>query len=169
MMLQPKIYVACLAAYNNGYLHGRWIDADNDLDVIKDEISQMLKTSPVEDAEEYAIHDYEDFGGYQLGEYEGIEHTHELASFITEHGELGAELLNDYDIEEAERYLQEQYAGCYSSTSEFAEQLTEETTEIPSHLAFYIDYEKMARDMEYSGDIFTIETAFDEIHVFWAS
>ena len=25
---QPRIYVACLAAYNNGYLHGAWIDAD---------------------------------------------------------------------------------------------------------------------------------------------
>ena len=24
----PRIYVACLAAYNNGYLHGAWIDAD---------------------------------------------------------------------------------------------------------------------------------------------
>lgn len=24
----PRIYVACLAAYNNGHLHGRWIDAD---------------------------------------------------------------------------------------------------------------------------------------------
>ena len=24
---QPRIYVACLAAYNNGCLHGRWIDA----------------------------------------------------------------------------------------------------------------------------------------------
>ena len=23
----PRIYVACLAAYNNGRLHGRWIDA----------------------------------------------------------------------------------------------------------------------------------------------
>ena len=22
----PRIYVACLAAYNNGCLHGRWID-----------------------------------------------------------------------------------------------------------------------------------------------
>ena len=24
---RPRIYVACLAAYNNGCLHGRWIDA----------------------------------------------------------------------------------------------------------------------------------------------
>ena len=25
---KPRIYVACLAAYNNGILHGVWIDAD---------------------------------------------------------------------------------------------------------------------------------------------
>lgn len=25
--LKPSIYVACLAAYNNGYLHGMWLDA----------------------------------------------------------------------------------------------------------------------------------------------
>jgi antirestriction protein len=53
----PRIYVACLAAYNNGYLHGAWIDADQDTDQIRDEIAAMLARSPVEDVEEYAIHD----------------------------------------------------------------------------------------------------------------
>ena len=24
---QPRIYAACLAAYNNGILHGEWIEA----------------------------------------------------------------------------------------------------------------------------------------------
>ena len=38
----PRIYVACLAAYNNGYLHGAWIDADQDVDEIRDEIATML-------------------------------------------------------------------------------------------------------------------------------
>ena len=55
----PRIYVACLAAYNNGYLHGDWIDADQDVDEIRDEIATMLARSPIEHAEEYAIHDYE--------------------------------------------------------------------------------------------------------------
>lgn len=27
-MDKPEIYVACLASYNNGYLHGQWIDAN---------------------------------------------------------------------------------------------------------------------------------------------
>ena len=30
-MENPSIYVADLAAYNNGYLHGVWIDATQEL------------------------------------------------------------------------------------------------------------------------------------------
>ena len=30
----PRIYVACLAAYNGGTLHGEWIDADQSADDI---------------------------------------------------------------------------------------------------------------------------------------
>ena len=32
--ITPKIYVACLAAYNNGHLHGEWIDATQDVTVL---------------------------------------------------------------------------------------------------------------------------------------
>ena len=66
-----NIYVACLAAYNNGKLHGCWIDATQELDDIQDQINSMLVSSPEEDAEEYAIHDYEGFGSYSLGELKG--------------------------------------------------------------------------------------------------
>lgn len=52
-----RIYVACPAAYNNGILHGCWIDADQDVDGIWSGINAMLKSSPIAGAEEYAIHD----------------------------------------------------------------------------------------------------------------
>lgn len=42
-----------------------------------------------------------------------------------------------------------------------------DTTEISKSLAFYIDYEKMGRDLELGGDIFTIDTGYKEIHIFW--
>jgi hypothetical protein len=47
------------------------------------------------------------------------------------------------------------------------EEFTTETTEIPESLTYYIDYEKMGRDMELSCDIFTIETSHNEVHIFW--
>lgn len=41
-----RIYVACLASYNAGILHGRWIDASSDPDAMQGEIDAMLCASP---------------------------------------------------------------------------------------------------------------------------
>ncbi|GAA6614928.1 antirestriction protein ArdA [Scytonema sp. NUACC26] len=41
----PQIYIACLASYNAGYLHGEWVDANQDVDAIREEISKILATS----------------------------------------------------------------------------------------------------------------------------
>jgi len=163
----PRIYVACLAAYNAGILHGQWIDATQEIDDIWNELREMLKSSPVPDAEEWAIHDYDNFGGIGLGEYESIEHVHEIAEFIEEHGKLGAALLNNFceDLDEAKQAI-ENCIGCYRSLEDYAISWLEETTEIPKHLEFYIDYEAMARDMEMNGDVFTLETGFEKVHVF---
>jgi antirestriction protein len=168
MSEEIRIYVACLAAYNNGKLHGVWIDATDDIDDIQDQINEMLESSPEEDAEEWAIHDYEGYGSYRLSEYEGIQSAYEIACFIEEHGEVGAELLSHFStIDEAKKAFEENYAGCHESVADFAEELTTDTTEIPESLAFYIDYEKMGRDLELGGDIFTIETGYREVHIFW--
>jgi hypothetical protein len=32
--LEPRIYVACLAAYNSGWLHGAWIEVGDDADAV---------------------------------------------------------------------------------------------------------------------------------------
>jgi antirestriction protein ArdA len=79
MSTEIRIYVTDLAAYNNGKLHGVWINVTDDLDDIQEQINKMLASSPEGFAEEYAIHDYEGFDGYSLGEYEGIEAAHEIA------------------------------------------------------------------------------------------
>ncbi|TVZ39756.1 antirestriction protein [Alteromonadaceae bacterium 2753L.S.0a.02] len=169
-MCEPRIYVADLAAYNNGKLHGVWIDASLDLEDIQDAVLKMLKSSPEPDAEEWAIHDFEGFGSHRLSEYDSFERVSELAQFIEEHEELGAELISHFcgDIEEARKAIEEQYAGCHKSVADFAEELTEGTTEIPESLARYIDYKAMAYDLEVSGDIFTLELAFEEVHIFWS-
>ncbi|MGK5627021.1 antirestriction protein ArdA [Streptomyces sp. URMC 123] len=74
-----QIYAACLASYNLGIRHGEWIDATQDPDSIRREIQLMLAASPIPGAEEYAIHDYDDFGGIKLGEYEEIDDLHLIA------------------------------------------------------------------------------------------
>ena len=166
--LTPKIYVACLAAYNAGILHGAWIDANQDIDQLWNEVNEMLAASPEEGAEEWAIHDFEDFGSLRLSEYEGIESVQEIAEFIGEYDELGAELLSHFcgDLSAAQTAQENHYVGCYSSVSDYAQELTEEITEIPENLTFYIDYESMGRDME-MNDVFTITTRHSEVHIFW--
>ena len=91
--METRIYVADLAAYNAGHLHGEWIDATEDPDDIQIKIDVMLKRSPIFGAEEYAIHDFEGFEGYRLGEYDGIQKAHDVAVFIAEHGMLGVAVL----------------------------------------------------------------------------
>lgn len=167
-MSEIRIYVACLAAYNSGVLHGRWIDATQGESGIWDDVNATLKASPEENAEEWAIHDYEGFEGVQISEYEGFESVCEIAKFIEEHGRLGGQLLaHCHTIEEAKTALEDNYCGEYESVSDYAEQLTQETILIPDNLRFYIDYEKMGRDLEIN-DIFTVETAHREVHVFWS-
>jgi antirestriction protein len=170
MCEEIRIYVADLAAYNNGKLHGVWINACLDLDEIQEQINIMLSNSPEVFAEEYAIHDYEGFDGYELSEYAGIKTAHEIACFIAEYPDLAGALLCHFggSIEEARQAIEDNYAGCYSSLADYAEELTDNINQIPDNIAFYIDYERMGRDMELSGDIYTIATAYDEIHVFWS-
>ncbi|XOV77470.1 MAG: antirestriction protein ArdA [Aestuariibacter sp.] len=162
-----QIYVADLAAYNAGYLHGVWIDATLSTDDIQNEIQAMLAKSPVSDAEEYAIHDYEGFEGVSLSEWEGLDSVHQMANFIEEHGALAAGLINHFDdVDTAIKAIDDGYHGCYESLADYAQQVTEDCTTIPQHLQYYIDYESMARDWDMSGDIFTIELVHDELHVF---
>ncbi|QSR22075.1 antirestriction protein ArdA [Hyphomonas sp. KY3] len=164
-----RIYVACLAAYNNGCLHGRWIDATSP-DEIMDSVRAMLAASPIPDAEEWAIHDYEGFEGANLSEYASFETVCDLADFIEEHGELGAKVLAHFgdDLTEA-RAAFEEYAGEYLSAADFAEQLHEDTgTEIPESLRYYIDWQALVRDMALNGEIMVFQTGFDEVHIFWS-
>ena len=166
----PRIYVACLASYNARILHGEWIDLDQDIDDIWKEIRNMLASSPEECAEEWAIHDYEGFGTLRISEYEGIETVHQYAEFILEHEETGTLLLSEFcgDLEHSRNIL-ENYIGCYSSLADYAQELIEETTQIPENLSFYIDYEAMARDMKLNGEIIELEESFEKVHLFYNS
>ena len=165
----PRIYVADLAAYNSGMLHGVWIDATQELESIQEQIQAMLAYSPTKNSEEYAIHDFENFGSYRVGEFEGIESVHEVASFIAGYPQYGAELLDYFGtVDEARKTAEEKYCGCYKSVADYAEEMTEQTSEIPQHLAPYIDYASMARDWEMSGDLLTFETSFEEVHIFYS-
>jgi antirestriction protein len=168
----PRIYVACLSAYNAGILHGAWVDANQDPEDIHQEIQEMLAESPEPSPEEWALHDFEHFGSFHLAEYDDIETVSALARLIDEFGEMVASTVWGHvagDADEARRLLEECYQGAWDSLEAWAEDLLESTGEldqVPEHLRPYIDVEAYARDLELNGDVFTVEDGIS-IHVFW--
>jgi antirestriction protein len=166
----PRIYVACLAAYNNGMLHGAWIDATADAWAMWAQVEAMLSRSPMPDAEEHAIHDYEGFAGVRIEEYTDLETVAQITAFLSQHGALGAAVIEHYcgDLDEAREALEERYLGSYASLADYMQDITEEATTIPTMLRYYIDWQAMARDAEMSGDVITIQTGYEQTHVFAA-
>lgn len=167
----PTIYVACLAAYNNGYLHGIWINAIEDVKVIYKKIYQMLSESPVANydaCEEWAIHDYENFYDLRIDEYAGIEQVHAFAEFISKHGELGAKLLSHYEgfLEEAKQAINDHYHGEWDEEIEFIRAFFYECygSEIPDNISCYLDYNLICRDF-FITDFFSISSGGKK-HIF---
>jgi len=185
----PRIYVACLASYNAGILHGAWIDADRDAEEIMEEIRVILRSSPepnvlvdcpecegagceeckdgkVPSSEEWAIHDYEGFGGVQIAEYQGIEEVADLAAKIAEYGEAYACYVDHEGIDHATvEGFEEAYCGEWDSEQDYAEYLFDECYEVPDYLQFYIDYEKFARDI-FIGDNYSLQGPSGQLHIF---
>ena len=161
-----RIYVASLSDYNDGRLHGRWLDADQGAETLSAAVNRMLTSSPMPGAEEFAIHDYEGFGPIRLDEYEPLETVSRLARGIAEHGEAFAHwvALNDMRDELAFQQFEDAYLGCFESLEAYAQELLDDLgyedsfeAVVPGFLQPYvkIDVEGFARDLELSGDVAT--------------
>jgi len=165
---EPKIWVASLTDYNNGILHGAWLDASRDPAEIHGDIQVMLAASPTtastgEAAEEWAIHDYEDFGQFRLGEYDSIELVCRIAGGIAEHGLAFAGYAEALDgDEDTLGAFTDAYLGHYPSVEVYAEELVDDLgyqqlidAAVPQSLQPYvrIDTAALGRDMELGGDI----------------
>ena len=154
-MTTPRIYVACLAAYNAGRLHGEWIDADQDVDAVWAEIEAMLAASPEPGAEEWAIHDYEGFGPLRLSEYESIERVVAIARGIAEHGPAFAAWM-DYDNSRDPTDVtafEDAYRGEWPSLRDYAEDWAESTglddlAEKCGSPYIHVDIDLLERDLE---------------------
>ena len=75
----PSIYIASLADYNAGRLHGCWIDARMSVEEMQRLVAELLDSSIGPAAEEWAIHDYEGFGDATIDTHDSLEEVHELA------------------------------------------------------------------------------------------
>ena len=147
-MTTLNIYVADLAAYNAGHLHGEWIDLDEHLydpELVHETIQKILSSSPVPHAEEFAIHDSEGFAG-SISEYSSIEEVCELAGFIAEHEDAArASLALGGDLAEARERIENGYQAV-ESLAEFAQEYVDDMgLELPSFI--HVDWESTGRDL----------------------
>lgn len=169
---RAQIYIACLSAYNNGFLHGAWIDASEGLDHVQERIKEILASSPVaseEECEEWAIHDYQGFGNYKVDEWHDLEELCEIAEFLREQKHFPSDvvswLIDDYGIEGAKTRMEEEYIGEFNDDSDLAYHLAHETgllEGVSDTISMYFDYAAYGRDLDTSGDVVSFSG-----HYFW--
>jgi antirestriction protein len=169
--VSPRIYVACLAAYNNGVLHGTWIDADQGQDVIHSAVQRMLAASPIPGAEEWAIHDYEGFGTLRLSEWESFERVAAIAAGIAEHGSsFAAWVANDGSRDPTDHQaFCDAYRGEWDSLTDYAAEYAETVglydavDQIDSPYVM-VNIDLLERDLEI--DLYTVESDHGTLYVF---
>jgi antirestriction protein len=160
----PRIYVASLSDYNEGRLHGVWLDAAQDVPTLESVVTAMLAESATPDAEEYAIHDFENFGPLRLGEYESLATVSKVALGITEHGPgfaHYASLVGTGDLERLDHF-EDAYFGHFDSLEEYAASVVDDLgyfddidRSIPESFRPYVSFDVglFAHDLEISGDV----------------
>lgn len=158
--MEINIYVADLAAYNDGELVGKWVS----LPVDEEKLNEVINELTHDGQHDYAIHDWEAPTGVQIGEYSNPWELNELAERI--------QALNSYEqddleyivqavdggIEEALDVLENGeyriYHDCWNM-KDVAEVVMDETgmlSEIPEHLQYFFDFEGYGRLLETSGN-----------------
>jgi len=161
----PKIYVACLASYNQGMLHGDWIDLTDckEFNDLQQKVDQIIKSSKAFGAEEVAIHDYDNF--LDLGEYPDFQKLFEVYQAIN-NSEIDNAILYahiernfgvDYFLENPDQILQieDSYVGDWQDFKEYAEHYAYEVDEfqsIPEHMQHWFDWESYSQDLSYNHD-----------------
>ena len=155
--MEFRIYVASLSDYNNGILHGTWIDVIGlDEDALQEEINEMLEKSPTaaetgEGAEEWAIHDTD---GVDVSEHESLEDLVKIGEGIEKYGEafmVGYSHVFGEDIDEALDNFEDAYVGECNNFLDYATEWFDEVylPDVPQSVRYYIDYESFARNLEH--------------------
>lgn len=167
----PRIYVACLAAYNNGILHGAWIDADQSADELHEDVKKMLAASPEPGAEEWAIHDFEGFGELRLSEWDSFERVSVIATGIAEHGPAFSAWLS-YDPEREPidaSAFEDAYRGEWDSLRKYAEDFADEiglydAADKSGSSYVVVDIDMLTRDLDI--ELYIVESDHGTIYVF---
>jgi antirestriction protein len=169
---RPRIWAGSLADYNNGVLHGEWIEAAQDEAELRSDIDAVLARSPTaaetgQPSEEWGIFDHDGFGTLQIDQYADLGYVARVAQGIQEHGEAFAAWASLVDDEAALDDFDEAYLGQFDSLAAYAEEvfddlgITRQLDELlPELFRRYvsIDAEAFGQDMWLSGEIAVVQS-----------
>jgi antirestriction protein len=176
----PRIWVASLSDYNNGILHGAWIEAARDEEELQADITAMLADSPWtgrtgEPAEEWAIHDQEGFGALRFDEHKKLRWISLVAKGIAQHGLAFAAYAEVVEEEELLASFDQDYLGHYDTLHAYLEQTINDLgydrildEVVPPKLRPYvkIDIAATARDLQFSGDLHVLAATHGGVWIF---
>ena len=118
----PQVFVGCLAAYNDGEIHGAWVEA-TDEEELNTNIRYILFTSPIPKAEEWMISDSMNFQGLSLGQFAPTKEIVAIAKALKEHGKPFAVYSKyhcGYDMTpEFLQQFKEDYKGVFDEREDF--------------------------------------------------
>jgi antirestriction protein len=175
----PKVWIGCLAAYNAGELHGRWVQA-TDLDELESARVHVIRTSPVWKsggmAEEHAVMDYDGFGSLSaaLGEWPDFKTLAVVGEAIEKHGEVFIAYVEACEPtlnDEVASGFDDAYRGEWDSENAYAEDFISEcgfagVQQIPDELLPYLDMDMIAREIFRHGPMISRPSASGRVHVF---
>lgn len=177
LTLRPMVWIGYLAAYNNGDLHGDWVDAAVEGNELVASANEVLSRSPEPNAEEWAIFDFDEFGTYRVEQHDSLEHVARIARGIREHGHAFSAWAELHGGDEAMLDgFEDAFLGEYESLEAWGREVLDDLNldgflrmgAIPDALRPYlhVDYEGWARDAELGGDVYIQETPGGGIYVF---
>lgn len=174
---RPRVWIASLADYNDGRLHGEWVDAAVDGNDLIRAAQRIVDTSPEPGAEEWAIFDYDNFGTYRVGEYEDLPTVATVARGISKFGPAFAFWAEESEahIDDMEVGFEDAFMGFYESRDDFLDTMLDDLganeaieKHVPQWLVAHIsiDRDGLIRDVQAAGDIHIEDGPEGGIYVF---
>jgi hypothetical protein len=161
---QPRVWIGTKKAYEEGYLHGNWMEADTsplDFDI---EVNSLINTSPVENDNEYVIGATDGLYDIHVPTDTGLETVRRLTHAIRQHGEpLVVWVKRGGDIATALESFDGSFLGVFDDPFTISRHILREMGVIdsindamerhPEQLRdyIYIDYKQLIEDLMESG------------------
>lgn len=164
-----EVYITDLSAYNKGYLLGEWVKLPMDYKELDKAIEKILKSASAlcymecgyyEEHEEIFITDYDwdDIKVFNVDEYDDVYQLNKQLELLEELSEYQLKCISYLmsqslckSVDEAIDKVDDVFIYENQTLEDVAYEMIQDTYRVEDYLANYIDYKKIANDMELEG------------------